>query len=218
MDWHQLLTSPVDNLPLPRSGFAYRFVSRLLKGFFRLYNRLKVKGEKNIPAKGACIIAPNHQSFADGPLVLAGLPWNQLSEYYFYATEEHVQSNYRRKMAAQSNVIVMERSNLKNSILKLAKVLREGHRVVIFPEGARSHDGGTVPFKKTFAILAKELNVPIVPVCIRGAFEALPRGSAFMRPKHIEVKFLQAIKPSENDSYEDLTRQTQDAIEALLAH
>ena len=39
-----------------------------------------------------------------------------------------------------------------------------------------------------------------------------------MRPKHIEVKFLQAIKPSENDSYEDLTRQTQDAIEALLAH
>ena len=218
MDWHQLLTSPVDNLPLPRSGFAYRFVSRLLKGFFCLYNRLKVKGEKNIPAKGACIIAPNHQSFADGPLVLAGLPWKQLSEYYFYATEEHVRSNYRKRMAAQSNVIVMERSNLKNSILKLAKVLREGHRVVIFPEGARTHDGGTVPFKKTFAILAKELNVPIVPVCIRGAFEALPRGSAFMRPKHIEVKFLQAIKPSESDSYEDLTRQTQDAIEALLAH
>ncbi len=218
VDWHQLLTGPVDNLPLPSSGFAYRFVSRLLKGFFCLYNRLKVKGEKNIPAKGACIIAPNHQSFADGPLVLAGLPWNQLREYYFYATEEHVRSNYRKRMAAQSNVIVMERANLKNSILKLAKVLREGHRVVIFPEGARSHDGGTVPFKKTFAILAKELDVPIVPVCIRGAFEALPRGSAFMRPKHIEVKFLQAIKPSENDSYEDLTRQTQDAIEALLAH
>ena len=121
-------------------------------------------------------------------------------------------------MAAQSNVIVMERSNLKNSILKLAKVLREGHRVVIFPEGARSHDGQTVPFKKTFAILAKELDVPIVPVCIDGAFEALPRGSGFMRPKHIEVNFLTAIKPSENVSYEDLTRQTQDAIEKVLAH
>ena len=45
VDWHQLLTGPVDNLPLPSSGFAYRFVSRLLKGFFCLYNRLKVKGE-----------------------------------------------------------------------------------------------------------------------------------------------------------------------------
>ena len=217
VDWHQLLTGSADNLPLPTSGFAYRFVSRILKGIFRIYNCLKIKGKQNIPAKGACILAPNHQSFADGPLVLAGLDWSTLSEYYFYATEEHVRSSYRRKMAAQSNVIVMERANLKNSILKLAKVLREGHRVIIFPEGARTHDGGTVPFKKTFAILAKELNVPIVPVCIRGAFEALPRGSSFMRPKHIEVTCLPAIKPSSEQTYEELTRLTQHAIEEVLA-
>ncbi|MBO4549820.1 MAG: 1-acyl-sn-glycerol-3-phosphate acyltransferase, partial [Bacteroidaceae bacterium] len=222
VDWHQLLHAPVDNLPLPTSGFAYRFVSRLFKYFFRLYNTLKIKGQTNIPAKGACIIAPNHQSFADGPLVLAGLPWNTLSEYFFYATEEHVRSDYRKRMAAQSNVIVMERANLKNSILKLAKVLREGHRVVIFPEGARTHDGGTVPFKKTFAILAKELDVPIIPVCIKGAFEALPRGSSFMRPKHIEVTFLDPLTPFRGNnkeplSYEELTRQTQDAIEKVLA-
>ena len=217
VDWHQLLTGSVDSLSLPSSGLAYRIVSRILKGFFCLYNRLKIKGQKNVPAKGACILAPNHQSYADAPLVLAGLPWSELGEYYFYATEEHVKSQYRRKMAAQSNVIVMERANLKNSILKLAKVLREGHRVIIFPEGARTHDGGTVPFKKTFAILAKELNVPIVPVCIRGAFEALPRGSSFMRPEHIEVNFLPAIKPAPEQSYEDLTQRTQDAIEALLA-
>ena len=217
VDWHQLLTGSVDSLSLPSSGLAYRIVSRTLKGFFCLYNTLKIKGQKNVPAKGACILAPNHQSYADAPLVLAGLPWSELGEYYFYATEEHVKSQYRRKMAAQSNVIVMERANLKNSILKLAKVLREGHRVIIFPEGARTHDGGTVPFKKTFAILAKELNVPIVPVCIRGAFEALPRGSSFMRPEHIEVNFLPAIKPAPEQSYEDLTQRTQDAIEALLA-
>ena len=217
VDWHQLLTGSVDSLSLPSSGLAYRIVSRILKGFFCLYNRLQIKGQKNVPANGACILAPNHQSYADAPLVLAGLSWSELGQYYFYATEEHVKSQYRRKMAAQSNVIVMERANLKNSILKLAKVLREGHRVIIFPEGARTHDGGTVPFKKTFAILAKELNVPIVPVCIRGAFEALPRGSSFMRPEHIEVNFLPAIKPAPEQSYEDLTQRTQDAIEALLA-
>ncbi len=217
VDWHQLLHAPVDDLPLPTAGFAYRFVSRIFKCLFRIYNCLKINGQENIPRKGACIIAPNHQSYADGPLVLAGLPWSTLGEYYFYATEEHVRSDYRKRMAAKSNVIVMERANLKNSILKLAKVLREGHRVVIFPEGARTHDGQTVPFKKTFAILAKELDVPIIPVCIRGAFEALPRGGSFMRPKHIDVTFLPAISPSENDAYEDITRQTQDAIESLLA-
>lgn len=221
VDWHQLLNAPVDNLPLPTAGFAYRFVSRLLKYLFRLYNRLKIKGQENIPAKGACIIAPNHQSFADGPLVLAGLPWKTLGDYFFYATEEHVSSDYRKRMAAKSNVIVMERANLKNSILKLAKVLREGHRIVIFPEGARTHDGQTVPFKKTFAILAKELNVPIIPVCIKGAFEALPRGSSFLRPKRIEVAFLDPLTPfrgkdEEPLSYEELTRQTEDVINHYL--
>ena len=221
VDWHQLLLGPVDALPLPTAGFAYRFVSRLFKWFFRLYNGLKIKGKENIPQKGACILAPNHQSFADGPLTLSALDWNTLGEYFFYATEEHVRSSYRKRLAAKSNVIVMERANLKNSILKLAKVLREGHRVIIFPEGARTHDGGTVPFKKTFAILAKELNVPIVPVCIKGAFEALPRGSAFMRPKHIEVTFLDPLFPSMgNDkeplTYEDLTKKTENAINERL--
>ena len=223
VDWHQLLSGPVDDLPLPTAGLAYLCVSRLFKYFFLCYNRLTIKGQKNIPEKGACILAPNHQSFADGPLTLSGLPWSSLGEYFFYATEEHVQGEYRRKMAKKSNIIVMERANLKDSILKLAKVLREGHRIIIFPEGARTHDGGTVPFKKTFAILAKELGVPIVPVCIRGAYEALPRGSGFMRPKHIEVSYLPAIKTTDEGrqttdlSYEELTRQTQHAIEALLA-
>ena len=79
-----------------------------------------------------------------------------------------------------------------------------------------------MPFKKTFAILAKELNVPIVPVCIRGAFEALPRGSSFMRPKPIEVKFLEPLTPFKGNgeeplTYEELTRRTQDAIEKCLS-
>ncbi len=204
------------SLPLPTAGFTYRLTSRIFKLFFRCYNSLKIKGAENIPAEGACILAPNHQSFIDGPLVLSALPWNKLGEYFFYATEEHVRGR-RRRLAAKSNVIVMERADLKNSILKLAKVLREGHRVIIFPEGARTHDGQTVPFKKTFAILAKDLEVPIVPVCIRGAYEALPRGSRFVSPKHIEVTFLPAIRASADQSYEELTKQTQHAIEALLA-
>jgi len=217
VDWHQLLHAPVDDLPLPTAGFMFRFMSRLFKWFFLCHNSLTIKGKENVPQTGACILAPNHQSFVDGALVLSGIDWSTLDEYFFYATEEHVRGKKRRDMAARSNVIVMERANLKNSILKLAKVLREGHRIIIFPEGARTHDGGTVPFKKTFAILAKELGLPIVPVCIRGAYEALPRGSKFIKAKHIEVTYLPAIQPSAEQTYEQLTRQTQDAIEKLLA-
>lgn len=217
VDWNQLLHSSVDALEMPTAGFGYRLCATLAKWYFRIYNSLSVKGKGNIPAKGACILAPNHQSFVDGPLTLAGMSWGQLGEYYFYATEEHVRGDRRRSMAAKSNIVVMERANLKDSILKLAKVLREGHRVIIFPEGARTHDGAMIPFKKTFAILAKELQVPIVPVCIKGAYETLPRGSRFMKPKHIEMTYLPAIVPTEEQTYEELTQLTQDAIEKVLA-
>ena len=217
VDWHQLLCSSVDDLTLPTHSLMPQMMSRLLKGMFLLYNRLTIRGQENIPRKGACILAPNHQSYVDGAVVLSGIRRKELDDYFFYATEDHVRSARRQRMAARSGVIVMERKSLKNSILKLAKALRQGHRIIIFPEGARTHDGNMVTFKKTFAILSRELDVPIVPVCIRGAYEALPRGSAFLRPRHIEVTFLPPIVPSQDSSYEDLTRQTQDAIEALLA-
>lgn len=216
VDWHQLLNAPVKALPIPKAGWCYRATSRLFKWFFRMYNGLSIAGAENVPSGGACILAPNHQSFVDGPLVLSGLPWNELGEYFFYATEEHVRGERRRRLAARSNIIIMERAHLKDSIMKLAKVLREGHRIIIFPEGARTHDGSIAPFKKTFAILAKELDVPIVPVCIRGAYDALPRGSRFVNPNHIEVSYLPAINPSADESYEELARRTQASLEQRL--
>ena len=216
MDWQQMLCARNEEMELPTYGFTARLMSRLCKGVFRCYNSLTIKGQENIPASGPCILAPNHQSFLDGPLVLSGIPWTALGEYYFYATEEHVQGKARRRWAARSNVILMERKNLKHSILKLAEVLHRGHRVVIFPEGARTHDGRLMPFKKTFAILAREIGVPIVPVCIKGAYEALPRSAKWPRSGHIEVTFLPAILPEKETTYEALAEQVRTSVEQKL--
>ncbi len=218
VDWHQLLCAELPELQLPKAGFSYRLLSRLFKGFFLCYNTLSIKGVENIPAKGACIIAPNHQSFLDGPLSMTGIRWADLGEYFFYATEEHVRGKMRRRFADNNNIILMERRSLKNSILKLARVLRDGHRIVIFPEGARTHDGALIPFKKAFAILAHELQVPIVPVCIRGAFEALPRNGKLLKPHHIEIEYLPPIMPTADTTYESLTKQVQNVIQQSLAN
>ena len=216
VDWHELLCAELPELQLPHAGFTHHLMSRVFKLTFKCYNSLAIKGVENIPASGPCIIAPNHQSFLDGPLVMTGVKWSGLGEYYFYATEEHVRGKVRRAFAANNNIVLMERRNLKASILKLAKVLREGHRIVIFPEGSRTHDGSVIPFKKTFAILAKELGVPIVPVCIRGAYEALPRTGKVVLPKHIEVEYLPAVQPTPDHTYEQLTLQVQEAIQQAL--
>lgn len=98
-------------------------------------------------------------------------------------------------------------NDLKESIQKLAALLRSGKNIMIFPEGTRSIDGAVGEFKRMFAILSKELNVPVVPVTINGAYEALPAGTFFPKPfKKISVNFQKPIFP-ENHTYESLRQQ-----------
>ena len=175
-----------------------------------------MKGKENIPVSGPVIVAPNHQSFLDGPLTMAGMNWGDISNYYFYATEEHVQGSLRRWFAARHNIILMERRNLKNSIQKMAEVLRMGKNLVIFPEGRRTDDGALGNFKKTFAILSQDLNVPILPVCIRGAYDALPRKRTMPSTAHIEIEYLPVVQPSEAATPEALAELVKQRINDVL--
>ncbi len=216
VDWHELLCTTESHLPLPSSTVFFPLSSSLLHATHRLYNRLEVKGRENIPEHGPYIMAPNHQSYVDGGVVMCGVKWSNVKNHYFYATEEHVSTPVAKYMARHSNVVVMERENLKDSILKLAQVLRDGHNIIIFPEGSRTHNGEVGAFKKTFAILAFELQVPIVPVCISGAFDALPRTSNVLRPRKITVEYLPPIVPRRDSTYDELTAMTRNAIVARL--
>lgn len=212
MDWHEMLLANNSSLELPSTSVFYPLHAKLFKSFLKLNNRLKIVGEKNVPKKGPFIIAPNHQSFLDGPIVASGLSCKTLRNSYFFATEEHVKRPVVKSLAKRNNIILMEKRNLKNSILKLSEVLKLGKNVVIFPEGSRSYDGEMVPFKKTFAILSKELNVPVVPVCIRGAYDVLPRGSKWIKPKKIEVEYLPPVMPENGDTYDSISDKVRDSI------
>ena len=202
-------------------AFMHSLYAKLFNAYFRSNNRLTIKGMENVPAEGPAIIAPNHQSYFDGALAVCGMSWKGVRDYYFYATEEHVNTNGRRWMAKRHNVIIMERKNLKTSILKMAEVLQAGKRVVIFPEGSRTFDGSLSSFRKTFAILAKELNVPIVPVCIKGAYEAMPRGRVLPTPHHITVEYLPQVNVAadaelKDKSYDEIAQKVQGMILSCL--
>ena len=223
IDWHKILTNGNDNndenndenenLKLPTASFTHTLYEGMFKTFFKTYNRMTIKGVENIPANGPFILAPNHQSYLDAPIAMAGVPKNQINDIYFYATEEHVQGKFLRFMANRHNIILMENRNLKNSILKLSKVLRQGKSIMIFPEGTRTFSGEMGDFKKTFAILAKELNVPIVPVRITGAYRMLKRGTRFIQPCHIQVEYLPEVRPNETLTYDEIAQIVKSRIQ-----
>lgn len=218
INWNLLLNSQSQQsskaMTLPSTSPTLVMARNASKAMFKIYNRLTIKGTENIPAKGPFILAANHQSFIDGPLVVSGMNSKQLKDCYFYATEEHVQSAVLKYLAHHNNIILMEKRNLKNSILKLGNVLKNGKNVVIFPEGSRTHSGEIGKFRKMFAILATELNVPILPVVVRGAYDALPRGQHSIRPKHIEIEYLPTVRP--HGTYDDFANEIRNIINDKL--
>jgi long-chain acyl-CoA synthetase len=203
-NWSDILREKI-NITLPRRWFTQNLIKNTSRWLFRTYFRLRGEGAEKIP-QGPVIIAPNHQSFFDGLFVAAFLKNPIMKNTYFYAKEKHVRKGWVRFLADRNNVIVVDiNRDLKQSILKLAAVLRSGRNIIIFPEGTRTADGDLGVFKKTFAILARELQVPVVPVAIRGAFEALPRGARFPRPwRKIRVNFLDPVYPADHN-YDSLT-------------
>ncbi|HZK04158.1 MAG TPA: AMP-binding protein [Bacteroidaceae bacterium] len=203
IDWKNILREKV-TVRLPKSWFTGRLFIKTLKPFMSLYFGLKAKGVENIP-NGPVIIAPNHQSFLDGLFVASFLKWETIKNTYFYAKEQHVKHPLVRAIANRHNVIIMNMNNLKDSIQKLSYALKKQKNIIIFPEGTRTQTGNLGEFKKTFAILSKELNVPVVPVSITGAYASLPKGSRFIRPsRKIFIEFLKPIY-AYNCSYDTIT-------------
>jgi len=198
-DWSAILKERV-HFRLPKSWFSQILIIKSLKYLFYVLFRFKSSGRENIPA-GPAIIAPNHQSFLDALLISAFFENKELRQTFFYAKKKHMKSKFMAFMAHRHNIIVMDIDNgVKESIQKLAAVLKQDKKVVIFPEGTRTKDGQIGDFKKTFAILSKELNVPIVPVAIDGAYKALPRGKHFPRLfARVHVTYMPPVYPEHHD-------------------
>ncbi|NOU45947.1 MAG: AMP-binding protein [Bacteroidales bacterium] len=208
-NWKDILREKV-HLQLPRTWFTGNLTVFFSKIFFHTYFRFNGKGLSNLP-DGPFILAPNHQSYFDGLLVASFLQSKLINKTYFYAKEKHIRRPWMKFLANRNNVIIMDLNReLKESIQKLAEVLKQNKNLIIFPEGTRSDDGRLGQFKKTFAILSRELNVPVVPVSISGAFEALPRGSWFPKPlTKIKIEFLKPVYPKSMtyDNLSELVRQ-----------
>jgi len=215
LNWTDILREKV-NLKLPDTWFTGRWMVYLSRGFFHLYFRFRARGVDNIP-EGPFILAPNHQSVFDGLFVAAYLRSHQIRKTYVYAKEKHIKQRWLKFLANRNNIIIVDLNrDLKASIQKMAEVLKQNRNLIIFPEGTRTLNGKLGQFKKTFAILSRELNIPIVPVSIDGAFKALPKGSHFPRPwTKIRIEFLKPVYPGDH-SYDTISHQVKDSIQGNL--
>lgn len=214
LDWKSILNQDID-VALPKSSFMITFTRFLLKPIFMLYFRLRKIDIQKI-VENPAIYVGNHQSFLDALIFNQALPSKKLKDTYYIAVASHFNTPLRRYLADRGNIIIIDiNKNLKETLQISAKVLKEGKNLVIFPEGARTRDGELQEFKKTFAILAKELNIPVVPFGIRGAYEAMPYGSSFPKSSPIDIKFFDEIDP-EKLSIDEIVKEARKEIKDWL--
>jgi len=164
---------------------AYYSAARLFaSGCFGLLTGWDVRGRQHIPREGGLLVASNHISFWDPPMVGSALP----REVHFLAKEELFRTPGLGWLIRSLNSIPIRRGVADLSGLARAlEVLRQGDALLLFPEGSRMRDGELHPPRPGVGMMAVQADVPIVPCYLEGAHRAWPKGAWIPRPRRLRL-------------------------------
>jgi long-chain acyl-CoA synthetase len=186
--------------------------------------RFRVEDRDRLPRDGPCILCPNHQSYLDGFILAAGLPFQVFRRLFFVGATEYFETPLTAWLARSINIVPVDPdANLVSAMRAGAAGLRAGKVLMLFPEGERSIDGEIRPFRKGAAILASHLAAPLQPVAIDGLHALWPRGRGLAwrgflpwRAVPVTVRF-GAPQHVDNAMYTESTAVLQSAVATLLA-
>ena len=199
--------------PLPaQRPRLHRLARLLLRPLFLLYFRMRSEGLANLPRDGRFLIAPNHVSMLDWAFITYFLPRvvRFLVDHSFYDVPV-------LGLGLRVNGAIPIRTGQPDArALRLAHaVLAADEPLIVFPEGAISRTGRPLPAQPGIISLAARTGTPIVPVAVRGAFEAFPRWRRIPRPGRVTVVFGRPLPPPPPTDDRD-ARRAQAA--GLMAH
>jgi 1-acyl-sn-glycerol-3-phosphate acyltransferase len=144
---------------------------------------VRVWHRDRLPAAGPMLLVSNHQSHIDPPLVglAVGDPCTYLARHNLFQVPGL--SWLIRRLGA----VPIDRDAGKDGLTAVLKLLDEGKRVVMFPEGTRTPDGELQPLKPGVALLVKKARCPVVPVGITGAYASWPKKQPLPTPAPLGV-------------------------------
>ena len=150
----------------------YRIGHTLCTAVAELAFRLKIYGRENLIEDGPAIYASNHASYLDPPLV--GVACRK--ELFYLARKTLFEKPVLGPILPRINCIPVDRDRGDVAAVRaLLRLLKEGKRVVVFPEGTRSKDGNLQPARAGLGLIIAKSLAPVVPVRVFGSYAALPR-------------------------------------------
>jgi len=200
----------------------------LFRGIYKFYFGWKVYNPERVPREGPVILASNHESYVDPPLVGAGLKRG----INYLAREDLFRFPVVGWVLRNWNAVPVDRDGGGARGLKaILDRLLAGGAIILFPEGTRSRDGELQPARSGIGLAVIKSNAPVVPVRVFGTFEAFGRHMRFPRPRKIIVKYGQAMlfqelreeakvcsKPRLKQIYQEVADEVMAAIAKLEPH
>ena len=207
-NWKNIIDSAKDHKI--KNGWITNSLRPLIYIFVKMYFRLKINRNAGFSDKPHIMIS-NHQSFIDS-FVLGALMTSKIQRNtFFLAINWYFKKGLLKMISDNGNIILVDiDKNIKETVEEISVHIKNGKNVLIFPEGSRTKDGKVAKFKKVFAIIAKELDVEIQCLGIKGGYEAYSRFMKFPRPKKIEVTVLERYKPE--GTYEEIRLKAENII------
>ena len=183
--------------------------------------RVRVQGTEFIDPARATVYAVNHESNVEPPILFHVLRSVFPKLRILYKAELRKLPVLVRAFDL-AGFVPLERGNRDQSlpaIERAAVALREGNSFLIFPEGTRSRSGNLLPFKKGGFIMALTASAAIVPVAIKGARDAMRKGSPWIQPVTVDVRFGPPIETAgmTMDDRDPLIATVRARVEALKA-
>jgi 1-acyl-sn-glycerol-3-phosphate acyltransferase len=158
----------------------------LFRALGRLLFRYRVVGVENIPRRGGILIAANHASYLDIPMLGCGLPRRAA----FLGRHDLFPIPGLRWVCEWLGWIPIRMNRLdRQGFGKAIALIKEGKAVVIYPEGTRSLMGALGPGRPGIGVIVAETKCPVIPAYLRGTHEVLPPGSKWIRLRPIEALF-----------------------------
>jgi 1-acyl-sn-glycerol-3-phosphate acyltransferase len=158
-------------------------------GLVRVVGGARVEGDEHVPATGPFILASNHTSLADPPILGATVGHRNRRLIHFMSKREIRDWPVIGWLADNSGVFFVRRGEGDRAAQRLAlELLAEGRPIGVFPEGTRSRDGRLGTAKAGVAVLALRSGVPVLPVAIVGTHRLFPGRSRFPHRSPITVR------------------------------
>jgi len=167
-------------------NFSYALGWRAFRLLFASYFRWRVIDADRVPREGPLILASNHASFIDPPLVGAGIR----RHVSFLARESLFHAPVLAAILRSWRVVPVDRDGGTGRGLKqILHRLELGGAILLFPEGTRTSDGRLQAARSGVGLAVVKSTAPVTPARVFGTFEAFGRHAKFPRPRRITVKY-----------------------------